>query len=94
MSILFELTSRFRQALAGLVDDPEPLLEMVRRSQDPRFGDYQANAAMGLAKRLNRKPRDDAQQIVDALAADADFNAMYQPPEIAGPGFINLRLSE
>ena len=58
MSILPELKERFRGALAGLVDDPADLLELIRRSQDPKFGDYQANFAMPLGKRLRRPPRD------------------------------------
>ena len=90
MSILFELTNRSRRALAGLVDDPEPLLDLVRRSQDPRFGDYQANLAMPLGKRLGRPPREVAAQIVDRLEVD-DF---CLAPEVAGPGFVNLTLRD
>jgi arginyl-tRNA synthetase len=61
---------------------------MVRPSQDPKFGDYQANCAMPLAKLLGRPPRDVAVQIVAGL----DVADLCEPPEIAGPGFINLRL--
>ncbi len=42
MNLLAELQNRFAAALATLVDDYQPLLEMVRRSTDARFGDYQA----------------------------------------------------
>lgn len=90
MSILLELVGRFRAALSGLVEEPEGYLEMVRRSQDPRFGDYQANFAMPLGKRLRRPPRDVAAEVVRRLEV-AD---VCQAPEIAGPGFINLRLRE
>lgn len=72
---------------AGREADP-----VVRRAQDAKFGDYQCNAAMGLAKTLRQKPRDVAGRIVEALGAQAEFAAMCEPPEIAGPGFINLRL--
>ena len=51
MSILCELKNRFRGALNGLTDDPAESLDLVRRSQDPKFGDYQANMAMPLGKR-------------------------------------------
>ena len=61
---------------------------MIRASQDPKFGDYQANCAMGLAKKLGKKPRDVATEIVEQL----DIADLCDPPEIAGPGFINLRL--
>ena len=50
MSILTELKARFRSALAGLADEPDELLDMIRRSQDPKFGDYQANLAMPLGQ--------------------------------------------
>ena len=90
MNILSELNCRFRDSLALLVDDPDEFAEMVRPSQNPRFGDYQANCAMPLGKRLSRPPRDVAQQIIEKL----DVADMCEPPEIAGPGFINLRIRD
>ncbi len=90
MSILDHLKERFRSALTGLVDDPTELLEMIRRSQDPKFGDYQANFAMSLGKRLRRPPRDVAAEVVERL----DVADLCHPPEVAGPGFINLRLKD
>ncbi|MFC1597060.1 arginine--tRNA ligase [Planctomycetota bacterium] len=90
MSILAELANRFRGVLSGLVDDPEPLLDLVRRSQDPRFGDYQANFAMPLGKRLGRPPREVAAEISERIEAD-DF---CLAPEVAGPGFINLKIRD
>src|SRR3954464_14021574 len=61
---------------------------MLRRSASPQFGDYQANAAMSLGKRVGRSPRDLAQSIVDAL----DVLDVCSAVEVAGPGFINLTL--
>jgi len=90
MSILHKIKSRFRHALADLADEPQGLLEMVRRSQDPRFGDYQANLAMPLGKRLGRPPREVAAGVVERLRVD-DF---CHPPEVAPAGFINLRLKD
>jgi arginyl-tRNA synthetase len=93
MSILLELHDRFRRALAGLVDDPQAVadaLAAIRPSQDPRFGDYQANFAMPLSKRLGRPARDIALEVAGRLEI-ADF---CQEPEVAGPGFINLRLRD
>ncbi|MBM4087110.1 MAG: arginine--tRNA ligase, partial [Planctomycetes bacterium] len=81
---------RFQAALRPLMEPDAALLEMIRCSQDPRFGDYQANCAMSLAKRLGRPPRDIAQEIVKRL----DVADLCEPPEIAGAGFINLRLRE
>ena len=87
MTLLPNLQARFRQALAAFTDRPEPWLEMIRRSQDARFGDYQANFAMALGKQLNKKPQELAAEVVARL----DVADLCQPPEVAGPGFINLR---
>ena len=66
--------------------DADPIL---RRASSPKFGDYQANLAMGLAQLLNQKPRDIAEAIRDHLPiGEALIKA-----EVAGPGFINLTLS-
>jgi arginyl-tRNA synthetase len=88
MNLLNQVQQPFRAALAQFVDDPEPYVAMVRAAQDPRFGDYQANCAMPLAKVLGRKPRDVAEEIVKRLPLDD----LLEPPEVAGPGFINVRL--
>jgi arginyl-tRNA synthetase len=90
MTLLLPLQDRFRQALATYTDRPEPWLEMIRRAQDARFGDYQANFAMALGKQLNMKPQVLAAEVVARL----DIADLCQPPEVAGPGFINLRLKD
>src|SRR5262249_42049890 len=78
----------FRSVLEKLVKDVGKYKDHVKQAQDPKFGDYQANMAMALAKELGQKPREIAQKLADALPK----NEMLEPPEIAGPGFINLRL--
>jgi len=90
MNILSLLRLRFTAALEGLTDDAAEVALMVKPSQDAKFGDYQANCAMPLAKQLGQAPRDVAQTIVERLDV-ADF---CQPCEIAGPGFINVRLQD
>jgi arginyl-tRNA synthetase len=94
MNALAELRRRFTAALIGLAEDAAKLSEMVLPSQDPKFGDYQANCAMPLGKLLGKAPRDVAAQIVERLSEHEGFAAMCEPPEIAGPGFINLRLRD
>ncbi|MDA7951032.1 MAG: arginine--tRNA ligase, partial [Pirellulaceae bacterium] len=106
MSILTELRHSFAESLSLLVEalsreEPEknlttevkvePLLEMIRPTQDSRFGDYQANCAMPLAKQLGKNPRDLAQKIVDHLG-ETSLSEITDSLEIAGPGFINIRL--
>src|SRR6478609_5014795 len=93
MNILATLKDRFRPALAALVPDPAKVtdvLDLIRPAQDPKFGDYQANFAMPLGKQLGQPPRDIAAQLIAA----AKLDDLCQPPEIAGPGFINLRLRD
>jgi arginyl-tRNA synthetase len=71
----------------GAPDGVDPLLE---RPRDPAFGDWATNLAMTLAKPLGRKPRELAQAIVERL----DYaRAGISSAEIAGPGFINFRVS-
>jgi arginyl-tRNA synthetase len=62
----------------------------VRQSAKPQFGDYQANGVMGVAKQLGTNPREFAQKVIDVL----DLDAIASKTEIAGPGFINIFLSE
>jgi arginyl-tRNA synthetase len=88
MNLLVLIQNKIRTALTGLVADVEPYAAMVKPTQDPKHGDYQANCAMALGKQLGKKPRDMAQEIVNRL----EFGDQLEQPEIAGPGFINLRL--
>ena len=90
MNLLAELRQRFATALEALAPGTGELAEMVLPSQDAKFGDYQANCAMPLGKRLKQPPREVAQQLVERLQLDG----LCEPPEIAGPGFINLKVSE
>ena len=78
------LESRLRTALAGLGESDA----RVQAANDTRFGDYQTNAAMILAKQQRANPRQLAQQIIEKL----DVADLCEPPEIAGAGFINFRL--
>ncbi len=92
-TIAAELTTAFRQAIHDALGvDADPLVSVA---QNPKFGDYQANAAMGLAKTLSQQtgqkanPRQIAQQIIDKL----NLGDMAESVSIAGPGFINVTLS-
>jgi arginyl-tRNA synthetase len=82
------LEERLRDALvASGVSIDRPL--EVAATADPQHGDYQTNAAMVLGKKLNQNPRVLAAKIVEKF----DMSDLGAPPEIAGPGFINFRLS-
>ena len=85
---LAQLTARFDQALiAAFGPDLAGTDPMLVPTSNPKFGDYQANLAMSLAKPLQENPRAIATQIVAKL----DLSDLCEPSEIAGPGFINLR---
>jgi arginyl-tRNA synthetase len=80
------LGARVRDALVAAYGadyaDADPL---IRPSS---FGDLQSNAALPLAKKLGRAPRDIAAEIVGRL----DVGDICEPPTVSGPGFINLTL--
>ena len=72
---------------AGQCLDPQ-----LAPASKPEFGDFQANGALPLAKPLGQPPRAIATAIVEQLAADPAFAELWELPQIAGPGFINLTL--
>ncbi|PQO32608.1 arginine--tRNA ligase [Bremerella cremea] len=90
MNILALLKARFQPVLESMSEDVGPLLEMIRPAGDPKFGDYQANFAMGLAKKVGKNPRELASEIVAAT----QLEDLCESPEVAGPGFINLKLRD
>lgn len=85
MTLIQELESRLGIALTTTLG--EPTAATVTAAADLRFGDYQSNAAMVLAKQQKANPRALAQQIIDAL----DLSGLATA-DIAGPGFINFRI--
>lgn len=84
------LTSRLQAAFtAARIELPESFTPNVVIASDTRYGDYQSNAAMVLAKQLKANPRALAQQIVDQL----DVADLCEKTSIDGPGFLNFTLS-
>ncbi|MCE2881136.1 MAG: arginine--tRNA ligase [Planctomycetaceae bacterium] len=80
------LDARFNRAIeavCGRAADPQ-----VRASGNPKFGDYQVNAAMSLAKERGTNPRALADEILKAT----DLAGIAAKCEVAGPGFINVTL--
>ncbi len=81
----------FRDAIAAVAGPEQAGADpVVRPAQNLDFGDYQVNGAMGLAKKLRIQPRALAEKI--AAAAAGALVGISEPPQVAGPGFINLRL--
>lgn len=65
----------------------------LERPRDPSYGDVACNIAMQLAKPLRKNPRELAQTLVTTILSHTENNNLIESAEIAGPGFINLRLS-
>ena len=82
------LTARLEAALQPAFDSFEPGADPVLRGSDR--ADYQVNGVMGLAKRLGRNPREVAEELVASLSLEG----LVAEIEIAGPGFLNLTLSD
>ncbi len=75
--------------------DMPALLDQVRETADPKFGDYSGTMAMQLAKRAGRKPRELATELAARLAAAPGYAALFEPPgDPVGPGFINVRVRD
>lgn len=89
-SLVQELSEHCASAIQRAFPDLaiDPAIYQVSPSKAPRFGDYQCNGAMALAKQLKQNPKEIAGQIVKHL----ELSHICEPPEIAGAGFINLRL--
>ncbi len=94
MTIRVSLEQLLSKALSAAVESgaleldavPEPTLE---RPKDESHGDWACTIAMRLAKQAHKNPREIAQIVIDHIPA----NDMIDSCEIAGPGFINFRLS-
>ena len=80
-----QLTGTLRTILGEAL--PSEFKAAVTPSQDLRFGDYQSNAAMMLAKQAKMNPRALATQVIENFG-DSEIATL----EIAGPGFINFRI--
>ena len=89
-------SQRFAEAIAqcsfaSQLESPQQFSDMIRPAANPKFGDYQANFAMPIGKLVQGlNPRQVAEQELQQI----DLNDRCEAPEIAGPGFINLKLSQ
>ncbi len=91
-TLAHQIATRLNLALSSTdfaADLPEGFSAQIDQAQNRQFGDYQSNAAMVLAKQLKRNPRELAASIAEVF----DGGDFCDAPEIAGPGFINFRLT-
>jgi arginyl-tRNA synthetase len=92
-TILHQLDDKFRAAIKsafGIESDAQ-----LAASQTDKFGDYQSNAAMGLAKILAEKENKklNPRAIAEQIKVKLELGEMASEISIAGPGFINVRLA-
>jgi arginyl-tRNA synthetase len=81
-----QLTGKLSRALEAAGFD---IGAEVTPATDPRFGDYQTNAALMLGKQLGQNPR----KVAEAIFRELDVSEIAEPPSIAGAGFINFTVS-
>ncbi len=84
-----QLETLFTRAIAAAFPESSQVAEVTESTQD-RFGHYQCNTAMRLGKALKKNPREVATSIVEQLADET----LIAKLEIAGPGFINITLTD
>ena len=88
MNIRTLLEEKITQALEDSGAENAPAV--IKPSARPEFGDYQANGIMGAAKKLKMKPHDLAEKVLEHM----ELTSVASKVEIAGPGFLNIHLSE
>jgi arginyl-tRNA synthetase len=82
------IEERLQAAVRAILPDADTSTVLVRPCPDPKFGDYQSNALMSLAKARKMNPRQLATDVVSKL----NVSDLCEPVEIAGAGFLNFRL--
>ncbi|HAY99763.1 MAG TPA: arginine--tRNA ligase [Opitutae bacterium] len=96
MSVWFNPSHAIEQTLRQVAATTEGFsadFEPGVRPADPKFGDYQANGVLGYAKKNDLNPRELGQKLIDAALASGQFDPELIELALAGPGFINFKLS-
>jgi arginyl-tRNA synthetase len=83
-----QIELKLQAAVREILPDSDASVVLVRPCPDPKFGDYQSNALMSLAKARKMNPRQLAESVVQKL----DVSDLCEKVEIAGAGFLNFRL--
>jgi arginyl-tRNA synthetase len=82
------LEQKLQQTVASVLSDADLAGVRVRPCPDPKFGDYQSNALMALAKARKLNPR----QLAADVAAKLDLAQWCESVQVAGAGFLNFKL--
>src|SRR4051794_21686252 len=87
--IHLQIEKSLREAVAKVLPEANLASVLVRPCPDPKFGDYQSNSLMALAKERKMNPR----QLATDVLAQLDLSESCEQVEIAGAGFLNFRLN-
>jgi arginyl-tRNA synthetase len=91
LSLKKHLTSLFSKAITACFGQEYAKTDpLVQPAGKPELGDYQANFALSLSKKLGRPPLSIAEEVREKLKTETDFETVT----VSGPGFINVRFSE
>ena len=96
MQVSFNPSLIIDQELRSITAELEgfgPDFDPVVRPADPKFGDFQANGVLGHAKRNKANPRELGQKLIEAIQASGKFDPELFELSLAGPGFINFKLT-
>src|ERR1700685_567439 len=83
-----QIELKLQRAVREVLPNADVSVVLVRPCPDPKFGDYQSNALMSLAKQRKINPR----QLAENVLAKLDLSDICEKVEIAGAGFLNFRL--
>jgi arginyl-tRNA synthetase len=83
-----QIELKLQTAVRDILPDADVSIVLIRPCPDPKFGDYQSNALMSLAKQRKMNPR----QLAENVLAKLDVSDVCERVEIAGAGFLNFRL--
>ena len=84
-----KIEDHLQSVVAELCPEFDPTQVVVRKCPVPKFGDYQCNSILGLAKRIGSNPREIASKVVERFK---EGDSLCDAVDVAGPGFINFRL--
>src|SRR5438270_9067697 len=80
---------QLQQAVRAILPEADTSSVLVQPCPDPKFGDYQSNALMALAKARKMNPR----QLATDVVARLDLTDVCDKVDVAGAGFLNFQLS-
>jgi len=92
MDVRDSITDAVRSVLADLGVDPLPAIVQLERPGNPDHGDWSTNVALASAKAAGRNPRELGTQLAECLLAAPPAHVVGV--EVAGPGFVNFRLTD